>query len=147
RVGKRNDPSFESPKRDDATRRRDFDRVFKRLPRRGEDWRESSTPPPQTTSPLLVSPRSASPRLASPTVNHLRSPCQKSASHARRFAARITRLASGKRMTKGPDGPTEGTKKDADRLNTNYGGYIDRGICSHFSKRIDTLTFCRFLRM
>jgi len=36
RDGKRNDRSFESPKRDDATRRRDFDRVFKRLPRRGE---------------------------------------------------------------------------------------------------------------
>lgn len=43
------------------------------------DWRESGTPPPQTTSPfpLLVSPRSASPRLASPTVNHLRFPVPK----------------------------------------------------------------------
>lgn len=78
-----------------------------------ERERELSTPPPQTTSPspLLVSPRSASPRLASSTVNHLRSPCQKSASHARRFATRITWLANGKRMIKGPDGPAEETKK------------------------------------
>lgn len=40
--GKRNDPSFESPKRDDATRRRDFDRVFQRFPRAAwkERWRD-----------------------------------------------------------------------------------------------------------
>lgn len=102
--------------------------------REGEwDWRESSTPPPQTTSPLplLVSPRSASPRLASPTVNHLRSPCQKSASHARRFATRITRLASGKRIIKGPDDPAEGSK----RTPMNWSRIIaatDQGICPRF---------------